>query len=136
MKVVVNRCFGGFGLSAKAIKLYCEKIGKPIFRIINKERLDYLSSIYQYLDWDANEIFCYYITKPLNEDGTMQEDSYFAEWEIERSDPILVQVVEELEKESWGVCAELEVVEIPDGIDWYIHEYDGNETIHENHRSW
>lgn len=25
MKVVINKCFGGFGLSKKAIKLYIEK---------------------------------------------------------------------------------------------------------------
>ena len=27
MKVVVNRCFGGFGLSPQAKKMYCEMVG-------------------------------------------------------------------------------------------------------------
>lgn len=27
MKVVINKCFGGFGLSAEAEKLYCELTG-------------------------------------------------------------------------------------------------------------
>ncbi|MCU0289421.1 MAG: hypothetical protein MUF15_23865 [Acidobacteria bacterium] len=28
MKIVINSCFGGFGLSSLAIKKYCELIGK------------------------------------------------------------------------------------------------------------
>ena len=35
-----------------------------------------------------------------------------------------------------GDMAELEVIEIPDGIECYIEDYDGMETIHEVHRSW
>jgi hypothetical protein len=32
--------------------------------------------------------------------------------------------------------AKLEIVEIPDGVEWQIDEYDGYESIHEVHRSW
>ena len=35
-----------------------------------------------------------------------------------------------------GKFADLEVREIPDGVDWQIDEYDGNESIHEVHRTW
>ena len=35
-----------------------------------------------------------------------------------------------------GPNAELKVVEIPDGIDWTIEEYDGVEWIAEVHRTW
>jgi hypothetical protein len=34
IKVVINRCFGGFGLSEKAVKLYKEKSGRDIPTII------------------------------------------------------------------------------------------------------
>jgi hypothetical protein len=46
--------------------------------------------------------------------------------------------VEELGKEADGTHAELSIVEIPfDDLEgWYIHDYDGRETIEENHRSW
>ena len=39
-------------------------------------------------------------------------------------------------KESWGFCAELKIVEIPDNIGYDISEDDGIESIHEQHRSW
>lgn len=32
--------------------------------------------------------------------------------------------------------AEIKLVEIPDDVEWHISDYDGVETIHENHRSW
>lgn len=39
-------------------------------------------------------------------------------------------------KKASGKCAELKVIEIPDGVDWEIDDYDGIETVHEKHRSW
>ena len=56
--------------------------------------------------------------------------------EIKRDDAHLVRIVEELREDSWGSFAELAIVEIPDGVDWYIAEYDGAESVHENHRVW
>ena len=56
--------------------------------------------------------------------------------DIERNDPVLVQVVEQLGKAAWGDYSELKVVEVPDGVDWYIDEYDGKERVAETHRVW
>jgi len=53
-----------------------------------------------------------------------------------RVDARLIAAVEELGRDASGRLADLEVVEIPDGVDWYIDEYDGIETIREKHRSW
>ena len=89
MKIVINKCYGGFSLSNKAFIQYKELGGKS--------------------------------------------SSYY---EIERNEPLLVQVVEELGKESWGSCAELKVVEIPDDVQWTIEDYDGIESVHEVHRVW
>ena len=53
-----------------------------------------------------------------------------------RDHPLLVKVVEELGKKANGQHADLEVVEIPDDIEYEIDEYDGIETIREKHRTW
>jgi len=54
-----------------------------------------------------------------------------------RNDPILIQVVEELgEEAASGKLAELKIVDIPNGIKWEIDDYDGIETVHEQHASW
>lgn len=35
-----------------------------------------------------------------------------------------------------GSCAKLQIVDIPNGTDYTIEEYDGNEHIAEKHRTW
>lgn len=53
-----------------------------------------------------------------------------------RDDPLLIKVVEELGEFANSSWSRLEVVEIPDGVNWWIDTYDGIETIREVHRSW
>ena len=57
-------------------------------------------------------------------------------YDIRRDDPALVQVVEELGEKSSDRCADLRVVEIPEGVSWLIGEYDGLEHVAERHRTW
>ena len=92
MKVVINRCFGGFGLSDEAMQLYAAKKGIKL-------------------------------------EG-------FYDWEISRNDPVLVEVVEHLGEAANDWATDLKVVEIPEGVDWYIEDYDGVEHIAERHRTW
>jgi len=109
MKVVINNCFGGFGLSQKAYKWLVEH-GMPVVEEGSDER-----GIMKF------------------EDG-----EYFSPWlEDHRDDALLVEVVEALGEEVDGPSAnELKVVEIPDNIEWQIGEYDGNEWVEEKHRKW
>lgn len=58
------------------------------------------------------------------------------ECQIPRDDPALVQVVKELGKEADGCRSALVIVEIPDGVEWQIEEYDGYEHVAEKHRIW
>jgi hypothetical protein len=61
-------------------------------------------------------------------------DLYY--WEIDRDNPVLIQVIEQLGDNAGGRYSSLKIVEIPDDVEWHIHEYDGLEYIAENHRTW
>ena len=62
------------------------------------------------------------------------EDVYY--WEIARNDPVLVQIIEQLGERANGTYSSLKIVEIPDDVEWHIHEYDGMEHVAEKHRTW
>ncbi len=48
---------------------------------------------------------------------------------LKRSDPLLVQVVEELGQKANGSAAKLQIAEVPAGVRYRIDEYDGNESV-------
>jgi hypothetical protein len=66
--------------------------------------------------------------------GVLPED--IDSYDLERDDPLLVQVVEELKEKANGSCAYLNIVEIPDEVEFIIEEYDGSEHVAEKHRTW
>jgi hypothetical protein len=66
----------------------------------------------------------------------IKDENYFSDRDIERDDPVLVQVVQEMGAKSNGTYSQLSVVEIPDGIQWTIEEYDGSEWVAEVHQTW
>ena len=76
----------------------------------------------------------------LGADGTYKEANAIAESiQIDfdnRTDQDIVAVVEELGEKANSRFSNLVVVEIPDGIEYEIDEYDGQETIREVHRTW
>jgi len=113
MKVVVNRCYGSFGLSHEAVMRYSELAGLNLVGV-------------------QDSLFYHYYR-----DGKIgDEDYYWSEGDLERTDPLLIQVVEELGEKADGSFSTLEVVEIPDDVKWKIAEYDGWESVQEVHRSW
>lgn len=48
----------------------------------------------------------------------------------------MVAAVKALGAKANGTYSELKVVEVPDDVEWHIHEYDGAEHVAENHRTW
>ena len=113
MKIVINVRHGGFGLSEAAMVRYAElKERKLIIKPID----EWLFPNYYFDEEKDENLFCYY--------------------DLERNDPILVQVIEELGDKANGNYSELRVVKIPDDVKWHISEYDGMEHVAENHRTW
>jgi len=139
MKVVVNRCYGGFGLSDKACEMVMKRKGLGCFRY-KQTKYQYRDGVEEYTRYemfDATDIFGHYQTEDLGEKvSRLPNETYWYCGRLERDDVDLIAVVEELGKEANGRFAQLEVVEIPDDVDWDIDNYDGIETIHEVHRSW
>lgn len=125
MKIVINTCFGGFGLSHKAVMRYAELKG------INLQwKVDDISKKYHGDDPNASGTIVHYYKDSID------DKNYFSTYEIQRDDLDLIEVVKELGKHANGHCAELSIVEIPDGVEWGIHDYDGNEHVEEQHRTW
>ena len=142
MKVVINTCYGGFGLSPKAEKLYLSKIGKECF-FYKQTKYSFKDGINEYtkilFEEAEGDYFHHTYTKDMGDTfNEYNEEFYWYErFDDDRSNKELIETIEELgESESSGQHASLEIVEIPDGIEWDIDEYDGVESIHEIHRSW
>jgi len=153
--IVINECFGGFGLSNKAIVRYLVLKDIPFIEI--KE--EYGSSNYYVnknnvfdgllcgnCNCDFNSCVCTNTTI-LNDFMHLKctcdfknthtcrciSSCYFSEYEIRRTDPILAQVVSELGTEANGMCARLCVKYLPKGTKYRINEYDGSEHIETEH---
>jgi hypothetical protein len=131
-KIVYNSCYGGFGLSAAAMVRYAEIKG---FKIYPTRHETYSSLMVYWLvppeerptplngDWQkyTNEEWKIYNEEFKNK--TINDDK------IERDDPALVQVVEELGEAANGDYARLEIEEVPAGTLYRIDEYDGKESV-------
>ena len=101
-KIVINAGYGGFSVSNAAMKRYAELMG---------------------FEYKA-PVKAFYTSYVIDSNG--DEISYF---EIDRADPVLVQVVEELGDEANGMCSNLRIVELDKGARYRIEEYDGFEHI-------
>jgi hypothetical protein len=103
MKLVLNKAYGGFGLSDGATRNMAARKGITLF----EEDQEFWTEFYL----DAA------LTEP------------FPHREIERTDPILIDIVEEFGALANGPHARLEVIDIPAGQQYRICEYDGKEWL-------
>ena len=127
-KVVYNACYGGFNLSSEACKRYWELQGKEVWI----EDMDWGFSVWLVPPEER-------VVKPKNwyditTDERVAYNKQYKEqtWNddrVDRHDPILVQVVEELGEKANGMCAKLAIDEVSGP--YRIDEYDGYETVKE-----
>jgi hypothetical protein len=140
MKVVINNCYGGFGLSPQAQKMFAKLKGFELF-FYHQTKHEYNDGKdeYERID-DVEDSYCIFVlTKDLGSVVNKldcKHEEWFWDNDIERDDIDLIEVVEKLGKKASNRYSELKIVEIPDGVEWEINEYDGKETIEEKHRSW
>lgn len=140
MKVVINNTHGGFRLSNQAIKRYAELKGLKVWA----EQDEMFKNLTHHwtvppeerISFPENAVWA----KLPNEERQALNQKYSSqqiyEREIERNDPVLVQVVEELGDLCNTRVSSVKVVEIPDDVKWTIEEYDGLEWVAEVHRTW
>ena len=141
-KIVINSCYGGFGLSTLAIKEYMKLKGKQVY-FYESDLSDYKNIKYKKINDNTDGMFIFCFTKDFGENFSnidipdKELDQYiFSDRNIKRDDEDLVKVVEELKNNSNTMCSNLKIVEIPEDVEWQIEEYDGNEWIAEKHRTW
>jgi hypothetical protein len=116
MKVVINSCFGGFGLSDAAFEELLNRKGVAW----EKVKDEYDRNVYYkagYLEEDDHYLSCFEFTE-------------------NRADPDLVAVVEQFGKDVNTPYSSIKIVDIPDDVEWIVEEYDGLEHVAEIHRTW
>lgn len=116
MKVAINRCFGGFGLSDEAFEKLLERKGIAYEKIQSE-----------------------YETVHYYKAGHLEDDEFYLspyDFYVDRADADLIAVIEEMGQKATGPYASLAVIEIPDDVKWEVGEYDGREHIAEKHRKW
>lgn len=117
VKVVYNACYGGFGLSDKAMQRYAELAG---------------FKLYPY-EHEPERTWTIWIKCPREQYDKLNAYSrgkmIFTDSNLSRTDPLLVQVVEELGDKANGSCARLVIEELEPGTRYRITEYDGSEDI-------
>ena len=130
MKIVINTCYGGFGLSNFAYKELLKRKGKECYFYNHR-----WGSGYTRIDDDPDKYDKYFSVIVSTKDyGKFTEEidsehRVYYDGDI-RTDLDLIAIIEEFGSEKCsGRYAELEIEDIPSGTLYRIDEYDGYEGI-------
>lgn len=132
-EIVLNKCFGGFGLSPLALSELCKRKGVDCYVYVesNTNKGEYIQT--SPIDVPPSKgFFTIYINKDLgkviNVYDLSKEDYVDLGDYIPRHDKDLVEVVKKLGDDANGYCADLRVEKISSKL-YKINDYDGSETI-------
>lgn len=109
VKIAYNTCYGGFSLSRRAVLRGRE---------ISGDR-----------NWAGANI-----KGDINDVGDVCDYDYGYVYDLKRTDPILIQVIEELGEDANGSHAKLAITEVPQGTPYSIDEYDGRERVETDYK--
>lgn len=154
MKIVINKCFGGFSLSPLATAEIAKRKGRECFFFTQQPGQSdvYIPATIK----EASKAFMFFAFDIPNPNRVIGSSKEFGLWPMEkrkahnalyakhqvccrdipRDDKDLIAVVEKLGDKANGCCAKLGLVNIPDGVEFTIEEYDGLEHVAEKHRAW
>lgn len=130
-KVVFNQCYGGFSLSKEACQRYWDIKGQQVWIEDDKE----FPSLGLWTVWLTPPEERPTKNKNWNSMSTDERIAYnrahseqtWYNLNVERHDPVLVQVVEELGDKANGEYAKLRIEEVYGS--YRIDEYDGSERV-------
>ena len=117
-RVVYNACYGGFGLSAEAVRRYAEIAGITLY-----EHTDDFFTVWYRVPREEYERLL------AAADYEAANEAYFSVSDLSRTDPALIQVVEEFGERANDSFAQLFIAEVPAGTRYRIDEYDGLESV-------
>lgn len=141
MKIVINKCYGGFGISNEAL----HELIKLNASCIESQKFTEYSNSTSDPDWELKEDGIWYhrfsaiaINKSIIDvNNILLSTVYFLKRDDSiRSNPDLINIIEKLGKNAGGQFSKLKIVEIPDKVNWEIDEYDGMETVREISGRW
>lgn len=124
-KIVYNACFGGFSPSPAAVMRYAEIKGLVLFKYVHADG-GWDGPLVRASDKDENWRVEYHTEDPPDGDRT-----FFSAYDLgnDRTDPVLVQVIEELGEAASEDVSDLRIRELAAGTLYRIDEYDGCETV-------
>ena len=142
MKVAYNNCFGGFSLSPKALKAFAKKKGIDL-TFYKQTKYPHQGGHAENIRVEPEELNILGIKACTQDLGSVIEEipselfyyESFCEHST-RTDPDLISVIEEFGSEASGECSKLAIEEIPDGAQFEITYYDGNESVVPPRPNW
>ncbi len=112
MKVAINQCYGGFSISYRALDEILTRKGIKFDRV----------------HFGNGRHFSYYTQGCEHTDANYIRHNHLL-LGADRTDPILIEVIEELGEDANGHLAHIVIMDIPDSTEWHIVNDDGMEHV-------